>query len=59
MNDEMIQVSKHDLYRLLDSGSDWGCEDTIVVDREPYMKLHKMFQERFGIHCGYISEDEE
>jgi len=59
MKNEMIEVSKHDLYKLLDSAFDEGCDkELLVVDRDAFMKLHKMFKERFDIHCGYINEDE-
>lgn len=59
MNDEMIDVSKQDLFKLLDSGAYCVSDkDSLIVDRDAFMKLHKMFQGRFGIHCGYIQEEE-
>lgn len=54
---ELILISKQDLYDLLDSGYETGI-GTITVDEEPYMKLHKFFNDTYGIHCGFITEDE-
>jgi hypothetical protein len=43
---------------LLSSGSDKGCDGTVVVGRKEFMKLREMFY-RFELElCGDVEEDD-
>jgi len=44
------------LMELLDSGSDEGCEDTVIVDKQRFIAVQKWFENRFDIVCGEVTE---
>lgn len=56
---EMVAASYVDAIRdLLQSGSDAGCDGTVVVGRKEFMKLREMFDKFEGERCGDVTEDE-